>query len=207
MKVDNVKTIEFPDSAVWADFYERFRDALVKSLNSGFSLADREDAVEEAFHKLMHKKDCEAYGEKLPKTESDWYCNLRWQARSYLSHLRGRDELHAKYVETASRKLADMFACGHQGEAMDADIRSRALIRALEMLKEEQDIPRRNLEIYVALEMGEKPVKDLSRLYGITENNVYQIKFRTRRLLRKHGPRCFERALRKEGYATLAFVA
>ena len=55
--------------------------------------------------------------------------------------------------------------------------------------------------------LGEKPVKELSRLYGITENNVYQIKFRTRRLLRKHGPRCFERALRKEGYATLAFVA
>ena len=34
--------------------------------------------------------------------------------------------------------------------------------------------------------------------YGITSNNVDQIKYRMGILLRKHGPRCFERALRVE---------
>ena len=198
IKFDNVKVIEFPDSAVWANFYGKFRDALVKSLNSGYCLADREDAVEEAFHKLMHKKDREAYGEKLPKTEEEWFHNLRWQARAYLSHLKDRRELHAKYVETMAKVLADVFACGHQGESMDEGIITRALVRTLEILREEQDVPRRALDIFVRLQMNGESVRSVADRYGIEENNVYQIKFRTGRILHKYGPKCFEKALRKE---------
>ena len=35
--------------------------------------ADREDAVEASFYKLMHKKDASAYDENMPQTESDWF--------------------------------------------------------------------------------------------------------------------------------------
>ena len=85
IKLDATTIVSYPTSSKWADYYERFRSALVNSLNGRYCVADREDAVEEAFHKLMHKKDMAAYGEKMPQTEADWYWNLHWQARSFLS--------------------------------------------------------------------------------------------------------------------------
>jgi len=38
--------------------------------------------------------------------------------------------------------------------------------------------------------------KSVSRLFNVTENHVYQIKFRIKNLLRKHGINCLRRALR-----------
>ena len=52
MTLDAEKIIEFPDFETWAELYAKLKDSLVKRLNSSYSLADREDAVEEAFHKL-----------------------------------------------------------------------------------------------------------------------------------------------------------
>ena len=57
------------DNQAWAELYTKFRTRLVNSLNSCYSLADREDAVEFAFDKLMHRKDAEAYGDRFPQNE------------------------------------------------------------------------------------------------------------------------------------------
>ena len=206
MKLDSVTVVPFPDSAAWAAMHVKFFSLLVASLHHAYGLADREDAVEEAFYKLMFKKDRAAY-EKEPETECDWFYALRWQARSELSHRREDAERHARYVEAASKALADVFACGHQGEAMDAEIRSRALVRALEMLRMEQDISRRDIDIYMRIEKREMSGRELARRYRITEDNVYVIKHRVGRLLRKYGPRCFERALGREGCAPFTFAA
>ena len=206
MKLDSVTVVPFPDSAAWAAFYEKFFGPLVNSLNHAYGLADRQDAVEEAFYKLMFKKDRDAY-EKEPGTESDWFHALRWQARAELSHRRERDERHAKYVEEAAKALADMFACGHQCEDMDAELRSRALVRAMETLRKEQDISRRDLDIYTGIETGEVSGRELATRYHTTSGNVYVIKYRVGRRLRKYGPRCFERAIKKEGYISFTFAA
>jgi len=186
--------------------HEKFFAPLVNSLNHAYSFADREDAVEEAFYKLMFKKDRDAY-EKEPETEKDWFYALRWQARAALSHRRENAECHARYVEEAAKALADVFSCGHQGEEMDAEIRSRALARALETFRKEQDVSRRDLDIYVGIETGEASGRELAARYRLTSDNVYVIKYRVGRLLRKHGPRCFERALKKEGYISFTFAA
>ena len=206
MKLDSVTVVPFPDSAAFGAMHEKFFEPLVNSLNHAYSFADREDAVEEAFYKLMFKKDRDAY-EKVPETESDWFYALRWQARAALSHRRERDERHARYVEEAAKALADVFACGHQGEEMDAEIRSRALVRALEMFRKDQDVSRRDLEIYTGIETGEVSGRELATRYHTTSDNVYVIKHRVGKLLRKHGPRCFERALKKEGYISFTFAA
>ena len=203
MNLDAVTPVAFPDAAAWAAMYAKFFAPLVGSLSRAYCLADREDAVEEAFHKLMHKKDRNAY-EKEPETEKDWFYVLRWQARAYLSHMKDRLETHAKYVESCSKALADVFACGHQGEAMDADIRTRALARALETLKAEQDISKRNLGIYVSRIKDGVPSKVVAEMHHVTANNVDQIAWRVMRLVRKHGPRHFEAALRREGYGYVA---
>lgn len=194
------------DNAAWAELYEKFRAKLINSLSHKYSYADREDAVEEAFYKLMHLKDREAYGENLPDTEAKWFGALYWQARSKLSHMRERFERHAEYVEKAAKELAGLFACGFQGMAMDSDLKSRALVRALEMFREEQDVPRRDLSIYIRRMYGES-AKDIASRYGITSNNVDQIKYRMGILLRKHGPRCFERALRVEARSSGSCLA
>lgn len=206
MKLDSISVVPFPDSAAWAAFHEKFFSPLVNSLNHAYCLADREDAVEEAFYKLMFKKDRDAY-EKEPETEKDWFYALRWQARAALSHRREREERHAEYVEEAAKALADVFACGHQGEEMDAEIRSSALVRALETFRKEQDISCRDLNIYVAIQTGEASGQELAARYRITSDNVYVIKYRVGRLLQKHGPRHFERALKREGYSSFAFAA
>ena len=87
MKFDTTTIIPFPTSDVWGTFYTKFRKTIINMLNGGYCLADREDAVEASFDKLMHKKDIAAYGENMPQTESDWFWSLYWQARAYLSHL------------------------------------------------------------------------------------------------------------------------
>lgn len=74
------------------------------SLNHSYCLADREDAVEEAFDKLMHRKDRLAWGLNLPQTEKDWFKNLWWQARASLSHMKDRFARYAKYVEFAAKE-------------------------------------------------------------------------------------------------------
>ena len=197
MILDAKTPVAYPNRETWGMFYEKFRLPLVNGLNRKYSYADREDAVEEAFHKLMHKKDMMAYGEKLPQTEVDWYWNLHWQARSFLSHLKSRSDLHAKYVETMSKELEDAFIPGLQGIALDSKIRSEALVKALEIFKAEQDISRRDLNVY-ALRMSGVKAKEVASRLGITANNVDQIKYRVGILLRKRGPRCFVRALRQE---------
>ena len=133
----------------------------------------------------------------LPDTEAKWFYALYWQARSKLSHLRERLERHAEYVERVAQELSELFVCGFQGMMMDSELKSRALVRALEMFREEQDVSRRDLAVYVRRMSGES-AKAVASRYGITSNNVDQIKYRMGILLRKHGPRCFERALRVE---------
>jgi hypothetical protein len=78
----------FPQATFGANYILKFRKQLMAKLSSYYCLADREDAVESAFDKLMNKKDKEAYGDKMPKTEKDWFWALYWQAKSYLSHMR-----------------------------------------------------------------------------------------------------------------------
>ena len=65
MKLDSVTVVPFPDSAAFGAMHEKFFEPLVNSLNHAYSFADREDAVEEAFYKLMFKKDREAYEKEL----------------------------------------------------------------------------------------------------------------------------------------------
>ena len=203
--LDETTIISFPDKAVWAKFYSKFYEPLIDIVRHyGMSTADVEDAVAEAFHKLMHKKDPDAWGDTMPQTEKGWFWALYWQARSYLSHLKDRSEVHVRYVQLIAPELKDAFASGHQGEEMDGDILARALERALKTLKSEQDISRRNLEIYVSRMMYGVAAKEVAKKYNIKANNVDVITWRVGRLIRKYGPRHFEAALRREGYGYAA---
>ena len=186
-----------PDNEAWADLYTKFHAKLVNSLNSRYCLADREDAVEFAFDKLMHRKDAESYGERFPQTEKDWFWNLHWQARSFLSHMKSRSDRHAKYVESMAKELQGAFTPGFHTNAIDVEGLSENLARALEIFKAEQDISRRDLDIFVLRQRLMIPSKEIAVRYGITVDNVDVIKHRIGKLLKKHGPDCYSRALRR----------
>ena len=195
MKNKNNKKIL--DNQAWAELYTKLRARLVNSLNSRYCLADREDAVEFAFDKLMHRKDAESYGEKFPQTENDWFWNLRWQARSFLSHMKYRSDIHAKYVESMSKELEGAFIPGFQGIALDEETCAEALVKALEIFKADHDISRRDLNVFVLRERFQIPSKEIASRYGLTVDNVDVIKHRIGKLLKKHGPDCYSRALRR----------
>ena len=108
-----------------------------------------------------------------------------------------RSDLHAKYVEFMSKELEDVFAPGLQGVALDAETSAEALARALEIFKTEQDISRRDLNVFVLRERFQIPSKEIASRYGLTVDNVYVIKHRIGKLLKKHGPDCYSRALRR----------
>ena len=70
-----------------------------------------------------------------------------------------------------------------------------------------KDVSQRDLAIYVGIETGVATGQELAKRYRLTSDNVYVIKFRIGRLLRKYGPRCFERALQMEGYISFRSAA
>ena len=197
MKNYSNENIDFPTSNVWGELYSKFRKQLMAKLSSYYCLADREDAVESAFDKLMNKKDKEAYGDKMPKTEEGWFWALYWQSKSYLSHMREHGVVHARYVEEMAKELENAFDPGYAGEFLDDEVYSKALSSALNSFRKDQDISCRDLKIYLAAAYRKIPAKVLASKFKTSENNVYVIKFRVGKLLEKHGKKYFQAALKK----------
>ena len=197
MKNYSNENIDFPTSSVWGELYSKFRKQLMAKLSSYYCLADREDAVESAFDKLMNKKAKEAYGDKMPKTEKDWFWALYWQARAYLSHMREHGVVHAKYVEEMAKELESVFAPDYFGGFLDDEVYSKALAFALDSFRKDQDISRRNLQIYISATAEKVPAKVLAAKFKISEENVYVIKFRIGKIFEKYGKKYFQAALEK----------
>ena len=75
----------------WADFYVQWRESLAKSLGRCASQVDCEDAVHQAFLKVMGlSPNLKLEKELEPKTVSKWYGFMKWQARGVLSNMHGK---------------------------------------------------------------------------------------------------------------------
>ena len=96
-----------------------------------------------------------------------------------------------------SKELEDAFVPGLQGVALDEETRAEALARALEIFKAEQDISRRDLGVFALRQRFQMPAKEIAAHYGITADNVNVINHRIGKLIRKYGPDCYDRALRR----------
>ena len=193
---DSTPIVDFSSRSVWGEYYSKFRRHLLAGLSSYYCLADREDAVEYAFDKLMNKKAKEACN-NMPETESTWFSTLYWQAKSYLSRMKEHGVVHAKYVEEMAKELESVFASGYFGGFLDNEVYSKALALALDSFRKDQDISRRNLQIYISATAEKVPAKVLAAKFKISEENVYVIKFRVGKILEKHGKKYFQAALKK----------
>lgn len=197
MNTNSKIIVDFPTRNVWGEYYSLFRKNLLAKLNSIYCLADREDAVEYAFDKLMNKKDKAAYGDKMPKTENGWFWALYWQARAYLSHMKEHGVVHAKYVEEISKEFENVFVPGYAGEFLDKNVLSNVLSVALKNLVKDKGLRKRDLSIYIETAVYKKSSRLLAEKYGLTENNIYQIKFRMMKVFEKYGKKYFADALEK----------
>ena len=191
---DSTTIVDFPSRSIWGEYCSKFRGYLLASLSSYYCLADREDAVEYAFDKLMNKKAKEAYT-NMPETESAWFSTLYWQAKSYLSHMKEHGIVHAKYVEKMSKELEGAFSDGLQGVGMDEKAYHDALTLAMSNLKKDQDLCRRDISIFKAMYMYKKSAKSVAKKHKTTENNAYQINFRVKNIIGKYGKDYFKEAL------------
>lgn len=207
MNTKSKNIVDFPTRNVWGKYYSKFCKNLLAKLNSSYCLADREDAVEYAFDKLMNKKDKAAYGEKMPKTENGWFWALYWQSRAYLSHMKEHGVVHAKYVEEMSKEFEDVFVSGYVGEFLDKNVLSNALSLALDNLVKDQSLHKRDISIFIETAINKNSVKIIAKKYRITENNVYQIKFRMMKILNKYGKKYFSEALEKVSYINFRHTA
>lgn len=197
MKDYSKEIIDFPTRDVWGEFYSKFREPLLEKLSSYYCFADREDAVEAAFDKLMNKKKKASYGDKMPKTEEDWFWALYWQAKSYLSHMSAHGVVHSKYVHEMSKELENVFGPACTGKALDYVVYSKALSLTLDSFRRNLNISCRNFKIYLCSVYKKIPAKVIAKKFGISEENVYVIKFRIGKLLEKHGKKYFQAALKK----------
>jgi hypothetical protein len=207
MNFDSKTTVDFPACNVWGEYYSKFRKSILAKLNSHYCLADREDAVEHAFYKLMNKKDIAAYGDKMPKTENGWFWALYWQAKAYLSHMKEHGIVHAKYVEEMAKELENVFVPGYVGGLLDNGVYSDALALAFTNLMKDHDLRKRDFSVFIATAIYRKSARSVAKDYCLTENNVYQIKFRMARILEKYGRKYFTEALERGGNNSLRLTA
>lgn len=198
MKFDTRTIVDFPTLAVWGKYYSKFRSELLQML-SRYNPADREDAVEFAFDKLMNRKSKESYGEKVPSTEHEWFWALYWQAKSYLGHKAEHEAVHERYVNKMGGDEDNTLIFGRQGDSLDKETYREALPLALNSLIKEHHLDRQKMEVFIASEVYGESVKMVAEKYGLTENNVYQIKFRVGKILRKYGKKHLFDALKQVG--------
>jgi len=172
-----------PSREMWGNMYAEFRDKLVASLSRYYSLQDREDAVEEAFHKLMYKKLAESYGNAMPSSAEEWYGNLRWQAKAWLSHQKGRLGVHAKYVDWLVKEIEDSVLPDTRTYTLTDEDHREAIVRCVRKALRDQDVSYRDVRIFMALAVGLHSTDEIAARYNIKPNHVYQIKFRVKNAL------------------------
>ena len=201
MTLDTETTIEFPTIAKFSEIYDRWNTSLVNALNSKFSRADREDAVQHAFVKLMFDKDSDGY-KRVPETERDWYGNLLWQARAFLSHLADSkktwDEYHKRAYDEGYMTSGTGVIC-----TLDDEIESKSAWETLYALCKEANMKDEIVAACIRWWLNDEPSDLVERETGVKANYLYQLRYRIVALLKRNGPSKFN-AIRRKNFMCAA---
>lgn len=74
----------------------------------------------------------------------------------------------------------------------ELDYRCHLARRVLDIICEMRKISKTNRQIFKAIVLDEVPCADVAERYGVTENNVYQIVSRIKKVLKTDGKRIYE---------------
>ncbi len=183
-------------TAKLAEIHAKFARKLVNGLNHFYSREEREDAVAEAFRIMMTKGYPE--GTNMPQTDDEWCARIHYRARGCLSNAVSKSKVRTKYARRAAEEPKIVPYYSDPRWALDMKTIRLALNRMLDILFEEHKVSDRDRDVFLRLLNGEA-VDSTAKECGITANHAYQIKFRIRERLMKHGRRYYARALREVG--------
>jgi len=109
-----------PSVLLWSEMYDKWHKKMAASLRNRGSASDCEEAVQDAFLKVMGLHPTLRLSDPLvPKTEGGWYGFVRFQAMGALSHMNERSRRFAPLKEY---KLAEgTFEEDDWGDVDDAD--------------------------------------------------------------------------------------
>lgn len=145
--------------------------------------------------KLMFAKDEDHYT-RVPRTESDWYGNLLWQARAYLSHLADSKKTMDKYHRKA---YADGYLTSRAVRycTIDDEIAAKTAWETLYALCKEANLKEESVKACVRWWLNGEPSDAVERETGIKANYLYQLRYRICALLEKKGPARFREIQRR----------
>ena len=178
-------------------FYTKNWGKLVNSLNRYYPEADREDAVESVFIKLVDELGQKGPVSSLPKTENQLFYYIFNRAKAHLSNMKAKHARRVQIEKENFEDLAQAFGYFRSNEAALTAEYSRALRLALKMARRDRKVSLRDMVIFTELFSGKETVSSVSRRYGITEGNTYKIVCCVKKTLRNdtHGPNYLTRAL------------
>lgn len=174
--------------------HAKFAEKITNSLSHWYSHAEREDATEEAFLKVMTSTVSDDACMTL--TDDEWYAKIRSLARGCLSNAIAKGKTRAKYARLAAAEPKVVPWYTDPRKALNMKLTSQALARTLELFRKDYHISNKNMDIYLRLLDGEAGAA-VAKDYGITANHAFQIKFRIGKLLQNRGRRYFAQALRE----------
>lgn len=195
IKLDAIKKVEFPDLQVWGEFFVKWNQSIIDSLGAKYNEMDRQDAVINAFLKLMYKKRPENYNH-IPETEAEWYGCVKWQARASLKHAMDSGKTRLDY----HRKAFDqMLVEGTRNCVCNLDKREcdHLVFATLYELCEEAHMKKTNVDAYVEWYLKGGDSRTVARAFGANANNLYAIRFRVEKLLAQKGRRKYLELQRK----------
>lgn len=178
-------------------FYTKNWEKLVNALNHYYSQADREDAVQSVFVKVMSEFEHKKPEGILPETETELLYYIFNRARAHLSHMRVKRARRARIEIENAEDLAYALGYVRSDDAARTAEYSRALPLALDMAHKDGKVSKRDRKIFLAITTGKETVPSASRRYGVTEGNTYKIVCCVKKVLRddSHGPNYLARAL------------
>ena len=185
VKLNATDKIRFPTMEVWARFFKDWSESLIEGLGNQHDLMDRQDAVSNAFVKLMFKKGIEDYGH-IPETESDWYGCIKWQAKSFLKRGYDSKATWEKYHKAATfERLINAPAVSYCN--IDREVRDAALHQTLREVCKEAKMKDVNVEAYVRWYLNGEDSAEVAEELGTNPNNLHAIRFRVEKLLKEKG--------------------
>ena len=180
-----------------ASFYTNNWRKLVNSLNHYYPEADREDAVESVFVKMVDELGQNGSDGCFPKNGIQLFYYILNRAKARLSNMKAKRARRVRIEMENFDDLAHAFGYFRSNEAAITAKYSRALALALYMARKDRKVSLRDMVIFTELLSGKETVTSVSRRYGITEGNTYKIVCCVKKTLRnsKRGPSYLARAL------------
>lgn len=185
---DDRNTKKFiPTPKLWEEFYCQWYRPLAKSLCKYATAAESEEAVHEAFLKVLDlSANLKLSKKPEPKTEGEWRKFMYWQARGVLSNMHGKaarfEPLPDAIADMIPEKYADSLVCRPDIGSFDIALLRRAICAAVWNACRKWRDGRAKYKAVMMFMLDDCPAKEVVAAVPevLNTNNFNQIYYRAR---------------------------